>query len=236
MLEQTDMGKVKEIAIGMLYYDIDESEYSPFIVSHPFTTCGIWLDTDHDCRMTNLLEDDEGMQLWRDKVRAAIDECGTVKQIAFLVSKGWSMEFLFQVMPYLSIADFSELLADTWVSVEGVSYCGYDSSVFIDLFQMADKKHLMNSDDYKIYSELDDMLLIFRGVCDRNQIRPLKREGMSWTLSYDTAEFFKNRFQSKDRPTGAIIKAYIKKENILAYFNTRNEHEVVVDPRYLINA
>ena len=45
----------------------------------------------------------------------------------------------------------------------------------------------------------------------------------------DTAEWFAHRFGEE----GTVYEAQISKEHILAFFNGRNESEVVVDPKYL---
>ena len=41
MMDETDLQSVKQVAIGLLKVAVLETEYSPIIVSHPFTKCGI---------------------------------------------------------------------------------------------------------------------------------------------------------------------------------------------------
>ena len=41
MERKTDLESVKRIAKGLLNVSVLETEYSPMIVSHPFTKCGI---------------------------------------------------------------------------------------------------------------------------------------------------------------------------------------------------
>ena len=40
-------------------------------------------------------------------------------------------------------------------------------------------------------------------------------------------------FSTGTQPEGTVYEAQISKEHILAFFNGRNESEVVVDPKYL---
>ena len=71
-----------------------------------------------------------------------------------------------------------------------------------------------------------EVVEVYRGITDYNK-KYVK--ALSWTLSKKTAEWFADRFSSK----GIIYKALIPKEHILAYFNGRNEKEIVLDPKYL---
>lgn len=66
----------------------------------------------------------------------------------------------------------------------------------------------------------------YRGVTSYNA-KNIK--ALSWTLDRDTAEWFAYRFGEE----GTVYEAQIQKEHILAFFNGRNESEVVVDPKYL---
>lgn len=54
-------------------------------------------------------------------------------------------------------------------------------------------------------------------------------KALSWTLDRETAEWFAHRFGEE----GTVYEAQIPKKYILAFFNGRNESEVVVDPKHL---
>ena len=56
-------------------------------------------------------------------------------------------------------------------------------------------------------------------------------KAMSWTLDYDKAEWFANRFGTD----GYILEATINKNDIVAFFDVRGESEVVVDYNKLKN-
>lgn len=68
---------------------------------------------------------------------------------------------------------------------------------------------------------------IYRGVA-------LGREpnGLSWTANLEKAKWFAHRFDRGDKQ-GYVETAIAKKTDILAYFNTRNEDELVVNTRQL---
>lgn len=70
------------------------------------------------------------------------------------------------------------------------------------------------------------IIKIYRG-CEKKEAL----KGLSWTISKDTAIFFAERIGNK----GQVYSAEINKENVLAYFNSRGEQEVVVDYKFLKN-
>ena len=84
----------------------------------------------------------------------------------------------------------------------------------------------MNQEERAAYKSLEDIVTVYRGVTSYN-VKNVK--ALSWTLDRDTAEWFAHRFGEE----GTVYEAQIPKEHILAYFNGRNESEVVVDPKYL---
>lgn len=52
--------------------------------------------------------------------------------------------------------------------------------------------------------------------------------GLSWTTDYSKAEWFAHRYDTGSEE-GYILKADISRSNILAYFDSRGESEVVVN-------
>lgn len=54
--------------------------------------------------------------------------------------------------------------------------------------------------------------------------------GMSWTSSYETAEWFNKRNHTIGSADAKIYKTVVPKGLILAILNGRNEHEIVIDP------
>jgi hypothetical protein len=93
------------------------------------------------------------------------------------------------------------------------------------MFKKADKKILMTEEDYEVFMSLPDEIVVYRGVAvGRNP------NGLSWTDDYEKAKWFSNRFNT-EKEVGYIQKAVVQKKNVLAYFNTRHEKELVCDIR-----
>ncbi len=93
-------------------------------------------------------------------------------------------------------------------------------------FKSADKHILMTEEEYKIYENLPDNVMVFRGVGKKSN-----PYGISWTFDRDVAQWFSERFKVTDKKGEKeyIEKATIDKKYILAYFNGRDEQEVIVD-------
>jgi hypothetical protein len=77
----------------------------------------------------------------------------------------------------------------------------------------------MDEQELETLKSLDNELVVYRG-CVKN----LNENGLSWTLDKNQAKWFANRFE-KD---GVVLEKRISKKNIVAYFNGRNEEEVIV--------
>ena len=80
----------------------------------------------------------------------------------------------------------------------------------------------MSEDELETFENFEDEVVIYRGVGsgNKNNIKAL-----SWTTSFGKAKWFAERWGKG----GKIYSATISKENILAYFDRKNEDEVIVD-------
>ena len=67
---------------------------------------------------------------------------------------------------------------------------------------------------------------MFRGVTSINSDN---LRALSWTLDYETADWFAHRFDED----GTVYEARIDKAHIFALFNGRGESEIVLDPKHL---
>ena len=80
----------------------------------------------------------------------------------------------------------------------------------------------MNEEELEKYKKLPQKVTIYRGVTDYNRDND---KALSWTLSKKKAEWFAHRFDED----GDVIKKEVDKKDIYAYFNSRDEDEVIVD-------
>ena len=228
MLPETDLNQIKAIAKLFLKLDLEPFENYPFIVNHPFTDSNYTIDQETE-KLINLLEDDEALNRWRSQVKDQIESAENVHQISMMITKFYRSAFLKYTMEYMDVKDFSEYLADYWVSTESPnSDPNFSKKQLVRLFSQADKQYLMTAEEYKQYRLLPETLTIYRGVTSHNS-RNIK--ALSWTMDRDKAEWFAHRFGED----GTVYEAEINKKYVLAFFMSRNETEVVVNPAYLQN-
>lgn len=81
-------------------------------------------------------------------------------------------------------------------------------------------KTFMGAQNAKLFKELPNEMTIYRGTQTEYW------QGFSWSLSKDKARWFANRYErSSNHPM--LTTAKVNKEDILGYFDGRNEKEVV---------
>ena len=228
MLEKTNLESVKSVAMSFLYLDVNVDKKIPFVVSHPYFTTTVVSVFDDDRRPVMLdISKDDNLKKAREAVKKDIDKVDNSLQFLHMIRPPYLPAFFKRTVRYLSKEDFSYFLGSMWTLVELPNADPTVSTTeFVRYFQQSDKKILMDEGDYKRYLLLPDVLTVYRGVKPKGKVLAL-----SWTLSKKKAEWFANRFKSD----GTVYRAKIPREHILAYFNCRNEQEVVVNYQKLFD-
>ncbi len=149
-----------------------------------------------------------------DDILMWVDSTNRLKIFLFFLKKGF-------------IKDFNEIKESLWGyytqgdSINITEFLGMEVDDFIEIAR-----------NYTDISELpseDEVITIYRGCGD--PYHPYDDSGISWTLDYEKAEFFAKRLNG-DR---SILSAKVRREDILFYTNSRDEKEVIVDPKMLID-
>lgn len=228
--EQTDLDGLKRVAKMLLHTDVGLTDYSPVIVQHPFTSCGIVAGEILGAEgLVDITESSENLEKWQSFMEKQIDKVKNSMALFMMINKPYAMLFVKFASPFLSRKDFSILLADTWVRSEAPNR---DPNItkrqLVEMFRSADRNDLMTEEEISALDRFDDPITIFRGVTPYNENDLL---ALSWTLNKDKAKWFAERFGEK----GKVYEAEICKQYILAFFSGRGEDEVVVDPKHLQN-
>lgn len=86
---KTDLSKVKVTARTLLLTDIHETEFSPVIVSHPFTDSGFVSvpNTDGDIGLLNITRSDADQRRWRDYMGKIIEKAKSAYEIYMMITK-----------------------------------------------------------------------------------------------------------------------------------------------------
>lgn len=118
----------------------------------------------------------------------------------------------------LSPKEFNSILRQVWMDSENIFEYFYE---WEELWGCSVRDMVMEKSDTKEFSKLPEVITVYRGQ-DRDYDL-----GMSWTTNKDKAIWFSQRFSKN----GEVLTGKVLKENVLAYFNGRNESEIVVLPQ-----
>ncbi len=251
---KTDFARIKKGA--KLLFDMVKPEKHPtygFICQHPYTdNCLVFIQKTEDNAkdfedyhkakigdpnsMYALSEDNEivditipeGLKLFRNQIFKLIDNTKSLTELMLLLNKTWYMLFIKLTQELMSEQDLGEVLSQGWTLEE---YPNRDTNVskreIIKFFKRADKSTLMDEEEQCAYKSIlsKPTLTLYRGVGFEG-----KPNGLSWTIDVDKARWFANRFNAEHpRVYRLVIDTTKYKKAILAYFDSRNECEVVVD-------
>lgn len=123
----------------------------------------------------------------------------------------------------LSDREYWELVGEVWTDSENVwQYPNLWHNFWTMDFE--GREHVMDVAEQKTLLELPDEITVWRG--SHHSVENASN-GMSWTIDYEKAKWFANRYK---RPERFLAEGKVKKEHVLAYFSGRNESEVLIMP------
>ncbi|HEY1603668.1 MAG TPA: hypothetical protein VGG64_28965 [Pirellulales bacterium] len=115
--------------------------------------------------------------------------------------------------------DFWRLLGKIWIDSEFL----WQEMKLWKSFLSATRSmrhHIMEKDDRKAFEKLPDVLTIYRGG---------EHNGLSWTVDKAKAKWFAKRLCfGTNKPV--VRTGTCQKKDVIAYFNGRNEKEIVILP------
>lgn len=168
----------------------------------------------------SFMYDEEDRQRRYDRLSKAekLSHCISV------IKKGNRFDYLNYLLKLGAITDkeCADMIYDIWTMQERFHNCGMSKIKLIKFMRIADKV-ISLPDSIEQLSD-DDMVTIYRGV------RVNDYKGLSWTVDKSKAEWFAKRFGINEEK-GYVFTGQIKKKDIIAFFDNRNEEEVVCDYR-----
>lgn len=223
-----NLKKAKDVAIFLLNQEMVKTDF-PFLVIHPvFDSSFLMSITEKE--IFNAFEDNEKYMEVVAFQEQRINECKEVEELFCIIRKSYILTFIQLMYEYEAVTEqeAGHLLIEQWDRIENI---GTDANVRksqIRKWLSCITENDMPDNERKRYESLSDVTTVYRGV-RTNSNSAIK--GFSWTISYDTAKFFANRFGD----SGYIYKAEIKKEDVFFTDFSRGEQEYVVDYRKLMN-
>ena len=115
--------------------------------------------------------------------------------------------------------DYWDLISWLWQDTECV-YENLDTWIELMTLEFSEPQLMMNDKEKEVYDNLPEVVRVYRGGVDD--------KGLSWSLSREKAEWFANRFDYGYE----VFEKDIKKSDILAYLNGRQEQEIICNVDY----
>lgn len=104
------------------------------------------------------------------------------------------------------------------------------------LFKHTDKQFLVSKEEQLLLRNLPEVVTVYRGVTRIHEDG--ERDRSSWTLDKKVTRNFALRWARNVGEGGHIYRGEINRDEILAYFDSRDEQEVICQPeniRLVIN-
>ena len=229
-MKTTKIKELRTLAKTFLYLEPTPCEI-PFIIIHPYFD-SVMQGTYNENKELELVDirEPENLQKVQSNIEKMIENADLSTLIG-MIRPPYHFAFLKYGKPYISKKEFDEYLAYMWVNCENPNQdANLSLKDAVKWFKAADKHTIMSDEEYEYYSKLPDEVEIYRGI----GVGRAEKEGLSWTDKRKTAHWFAHRFDCGD-DKGYILKAKIKKSDILAYFNGRNEDELLCDSSKIYN-
>lgn len=196
------------------------------ILGYPCTTTQ--REPDEATEEFDIFKDKEKYKKWQRQMVDKINRRKSWEGIFHKIRKPYRLAFFEAVNTFLSSKDFAEMLISCWTEIEFISdETNVSKEEMVSWFEQADKKYLMDEDEQETLKKMPDQIKVYRGVGE-----PQYKNGFSWTVNFETAEFFAKRFK-ENADKIYIYECTISKDDILCYTDARDEAEVIINPKVL---
>lgn len=229
-MEETNLTEIKRITKTFANLEpipAGEDILSMFVI-HPFIHDSFWYekmcrDKSQDIEKYSF-KHSHILQEWRKEFYDRIDKCNSLERLYMLWQSPWKMTFMKYCGDELGQKDYAKYLTESWITEENPNM---DKNVSrreaLKMFKKAEKHYLMDEEDLEHWENLPETITIWRGV-SKGRVKL----GLSWTDDKSKAEWFQQRF-SDDDDKGKLLEVTTSKSNVIAYFNKRNEREILLD-------
>ena len=222
-----------------------EEELHPDLIDH----------IDSDSPLGNFLRHPLCVSIYHESMNAYFNNLYRTKRKqadAALKEKNWSQwiglhERPFRLDALLYIAEdvpvkaYWKVLKHVWLDTEGPSV---NQDIWLQLFtrRYPGRRKIMTGKERRTLNNASETneINIYRGYGEDPNDSIDRKNGLSWTLSYEKAEWFAKRFMTDvgaalDRELETNTKAMIaeaicKKDDVIAYVDGRQEQEIIIDP------
>jgi len=191
---------------------VEESDSGMRMIRHPLVFCIPYTHTSVANKMyrykTEALERAKEEQDWTTYI--------------YLHERPYRLQALTYIMyEFDTDQEFWEALREVWIDSENV---WQNLEEWIDLLtddDRLDREYLMTAEERIALAKMPEKFTIYRGA-----VPGLNEDGISWTLDRERAKWFSTRL---NKP-GRVFEKEVRREDVVAYFTSRSEEEIVVIP------
>lgn len=187
MVHETDLRRVKLLAHTLLDVRIQQTSFSPMIVSHPFTNSGITAlrNEDGSLSMVDLVNNADDYTKWRSTVGKQIDSAENAHEVFALLNPPYYLTFIKFTAAALSEQDLGKLLSIAWTQEECPNQdCNISKRELLALFRSVSPEYLMDEEERQVYESMEDSVTVYRGVTPYNQKNVCTTENDDWLNIY----------------------------------------------------
>lgn len=156
---------------------------------------------------------------------------GEIRSLIFAVyERPWRPEALLDSADALSDEDYWALVAEVWIDTE---FPSRNWEVWDELLssERPGREALMEPEDHEVWNHFTkEPVTIYRGVA--SEPGEVNTDGFSWTTHLPRAGWFARRF-AYDKTVPYLVTGEVMRDDVLAYFARRGEHEVLVHPEHV---
>lgn len=147
-----------------------------------------------------------------------------LEQCLNAVNKGNRFDFLnfLHKCGVITDQECADTVYSIWTMQDKFYNCGMAKTKMIKFMKMAEKTLVLPEDIARLSD--DSMITVYRGVKENNY------KGLSWTIDRNIATWFAKRFSYNVNKV-YLFSGHLKKKDIIAFFDCRNESEIVCDYR-----
>lgn len=231
MEKETNMEAIKAWAKALLDVKI-RTGVSPdknIFIRHPFYGDNLQpcQDSNGEIQRLNIFESPENLAKARAFERKFIDEAKDVISIGNMLNRPYRLLFLKLVEDYLSLEDLSQYLTNFWESIETEHIIGgVEKSKVKQWLTACGKECFMSEWEKQLFDSFEEEVTIYRGVTDMS--KGGLESTMTWTISYDDAVWYAQRYLIRGIKKSYVYKAAIDKKHIYRCVHTEST-DVIVD-------
>jgi hypothetical protein len=161
---------------------------------------------------------------YKQDALAAAEKAEEWHSYIWLHERPYRVNAFVNIAPRMSDVQYWQTLADLWIDSENIRQ---SPRVWEGLMRSKrpNREAIMDEGELAELAAMPGLIVVYQGHTTR------KHDGWSWTINRSKAEWFAHRFSSFESSPPVLTEGVVYKRNVIAYFTSRGESEIVADRR-----